>query len=201
MSSRTGSAWEPSWEPFAVDSPGRPWRLVESKPLRSGPHGLWWTATDTAWGSTDQKVGGSSPSGRATQKRPAGTGKTTALAPAVQHLHQHGRTVLVEVLPTAGAAEVLATETGMAADTLDKLLHEHRRPDRPPAPGYHLAPGATVILDEAGTVSTPKLDQLVKLAKEHRWRGRDGRRLPPVQCRGEGWDVRPPCRHLRWHRT
>lgn len=29
------------------------------------------------------------------------------------------------VAPTAAAAGVLATETGMAADTLDKLLVEH----------------------------------------------------------------------------
>ncbi len=55
---------------------------------------------------------------------PAGTGKTTALASAVAHLHAQGRPVF-GVAPTAAAAEVLATETGMAADTLDKLLIEH----------------------------------------------------------------------------
>jgi hypothetical protein len=42
--------WEPSWEPTAVDGSGR-----------------LWTPVDTAWRSTDQKVGGSSPSGRATE--------------------------------------------------------------------------------------------------------------------------------------
>ena len=48
-----------------MDSQGWPWTLVESKPVRSGPHGLWCTAVDTAWRSTDQEVGCSSPSGRA----------------------------------------------------------------------------------------------------------------------------------------
>ncbi len=100
---------------------------------------------------------------------PAGAGKTTALAPAVHHLQRQGRAVF-GVAPTAGAAEVLATETGMVADTLDKLLHEHQQPDRQPAPGYRLPAGATVILDEAGTVSTPKLDQLARLSEEHGWR-------------------------------
>ncbi len=100
---------------------------------------------------------------------PAGAGKTTALAPAVDHLQRQGRAVF-GVAPTAGAAEVLATETGMAADTLDKLLHEHRQSDRSPGPGYRLPAGATVVLDEAGTVSTPKLDQLAHLAEEQGWR-------------------------------
>jgi ATP-dependent exoDNAse (exonuclease V) alpha subunit len=74
------------------------------------------------------------------------------------------------VAPTAAAAEVLATETGLVADTLDTLLHEHRQSDRPPAPGYGLPAGATVILDEAGTVTTPKLDELADLAERHDWR-------------------------------
>jgi hypothetical protein len=40
--------WEPSWEPFVVDSCGR-----------------LWTTMDCAWRSTNHKVGASSPSGRA----------------------------------------------------------------------------------------------------------------------------------------
>ncbi len=66
---------------------------------------------------------------------PAGSGKTTALTPAVAYLQDRGQTVF-GVAPTAAAAEVLATETTMAADTLDKLLYEHSRPDRPPQPAY-----------------------------------------------------------------
>jgi ATP-dependent exoDNAse (exonuclease V) alpha subunit len=100
---------------------------------------------------------------------PAGTGKTTALAPAVDELQAQGRAVF-GVASTAAAAEVLATETAMATDTLDKLLHEHTRPDRPPGPVFNLPEGSTVIVDEAGTVSTPKLAALARLAEERRWR-------------------------------
>jgi len=49
-----------------VDSGGRVWTPVESKARLSGLCGRLWTAVDTAWRSTDQKVGGSSPSGRPT---------------------------------------------------------------------------------------------------------------------------------------
>ncbi len=100
---------------------------------------------------------------------PAGSGKTTALAPAVAYLHDRGQTVF-GVAPTAAAAGVLATETTMAADTLDKLLYEHTRPDRPPQPVFDLPRGSTVIVDEAGTVATPKLAALARLADEKAWR-------------------------------
>ena len=100
---------------------------------------------------------------------PAGAGKTTALAPAIEHLQHRGRAVF-GVAPTAAAAEVLATETGVTADTLDKLLHEHRQPDRRPSAVYDLPSRATVILDEAGTVSTSNLARLIELAERCRWR-------------------------------
>lgn len=65
-----GSApWEPNWEPFAVDLRGRLWTPADSKARRSCLYGLPWTPTDTAWRSTDQKLGGSSPSGRAKVQR------------------------------------------------------------------------------------------------------------------------------------
>jgi conjugative relaxase-like TrwC/TraI family protein len=100
---------------------------------------------------------------------PAGAGKTTALAAAVKDLRIRQRSVF-GVAPTATAAEVLATETGMTADTLDKLLYEHTQPGRPPIPGYELPAGATLIVDEAGTVSTPKLAQLARLSDQMQWR-------------------------------
>jgi ATP-dependent exoDNAse (exonuclease V) alpha subunit len=100
---------------------------------------------------------------------PAGSGKTTALTPAISHLQQRGQ-VVFGVAPTAAASHVLAAETGVVADTLDKLLHEHSRPDRPPEPAFQLGWGATVIVDEAGTVSTPKLADLARLADRHGWR-------------------------------
>ncbi|MEX0797587.1 MAG: MobF family relaxase, partial [Acidimicrobiia bacterium] len=99
----------------------------------------------------------------------AGAGKTTMLAGGVRNLLVQGRQAF-GVAPTAVAAEVLATETGMRADTLDKLLTEHSGPTRRPQPEYDLAAGATVIVDEAATASTPKLAQLFRLADQHDWR-------------------------------
>ena len=100
---------------------------------------------------------------------PAGSGKTTTLASAVTELRAQGRPVF-GVAPTAAAADVLGVESGMAADTLDKLLTEHHHPARPPDPPYNLPAGATVIVDEAGTAATPKLAELARLADEHEWR-------------------------------
>ena len=73
------------------------------------------------------------------------------------------------VAPSAAAAEVLATDTGVAAETIDKLLVEHRL-TRPPEHRYNLPPGATVIVDEAAMVSTPNLVELFALAEQRQWR-------------------------------
>ena len=100
---------------------------------------------------------------------PAGAGKTTMLAKANLNLLFQGRQAF-GVAPTAAAAEVLATETRMRADTLDKLLTEHSHPSRPPLPEYDLRARTTVIVDEAATASTPKLAQLARLADQHDWR-------------------------------
>jgi conjugative relaxase-like TrwC/TraI family protein len=99
---------------------------------------------------------------------PAGTGKTTALAPAVAQLQAEGRAVF-GVAPSAAAAEVLAVDTGVDADTVDKLLVEHT-PGRQPRPRYDLPAGALVIVDEAGMLSTPKLAELAVLADWKGWR-------------------------------
>ncbi len=99
---------------------------------------------------------------------PAGTGKTTALKPPVEQLHAEGRAVF-GLAPSAVAAEVLATETGTTADTIDKLLFEHSA-NRLPTHTYDLPRGTTVIVDEAGMVSTDKLHQLATLADNRAWR-------------------------------
>lgn len=99
---------------------------------------------------------------------PAGTGKTTGLEPAVEQLHADGRAVF-GVAPSAVAAEVLASETGTTADTIDKLLFEHSA-NRPPTHTYDLPLDTTVIVDEAGMVSTDKLHQLARLADDRAWR-------------------------------
>jgi len=99
---------------------------------------------------------------------PAGTGKTTALKPAVQLLHAHQRPVF-GVAPSATAAEVLGAETGVAADTIDKLIIEHQL-RRPPDDLYDLPTEATIIVDEAGMLATDKLAALADLADIKRWR-------------------------------
>ena len=66
--------------------------------------------------------------------------------------------------------QVLAAETGMPADTLDKLIYEHHRHDRSPHAGYALPAGSTLVVDEAGAVATPKLAQLAQLADQQQWR-------------------------------
>ncbi len=99
---------------------------------------------------------------------PAGTGKTTALAPAVRHLHTQGRAVF-GLAPSAAAAQVLTNETAVVADTIDKLLVEHDGL-RPPGKLYTLPAGTTLLVDEAGMVSTDKLAALASLADRHRWR-------------------------------
>lgn len=96
---------------------------------------------------------------------PAGTGKTTALSPAVAQLQEEGR-VVFGVAPSAAAAQVLSTETGVRADTIDKVLHEHQHPDGPTA-RFNLPPGSTLIVDEAGMVST---SHLAHLADQKHWR-------------------------------
>jgi len=99
---------------------------------------------------------------------PAGTGKTTALRPGIEQLRREGRAVF-GVAPSAAAAEVLAVDTGVDADTLDKLLIEHNL-DRPPDHRYDLPDGSTVLVDEAAMVSTPKLAELFDLAERRDWR-------------------------------
>jgi conjugative relaxase-like TrwC/TraI family protein len=99
---------------------------------------------------------------------PAGAGKTAAVAPAIDQLRGDGRAVF-GVAPSATAAEVLAVDAALSADTLDKLLVEHHL-QRPPDHRYDLPPGATVVVDEAAMVSTPKLAELADLADDRGWR-------------------------------
>ncbi len=98
---------------------------------------------------------------------PAGTGKTTTLRGAVADLRRHGRAVF-GVAPTAKAAKVLRDETGMAAETVAKLLYEWR--DHSPSDDYRLPSGATLVVDETGMLGTRALDQLVGLTVSQGWR-------------------------------
>ena len=99
---------------------------------------------------------------------PAGTGKTTALAPASPSSAPTAGLCSAS-LPSATAADVLSDETGVAADTLDKLLA--RAPPHPATePRYDLPVGATLIVDEAGMLPTAKLAELADLADVKGWR-------------------------------
>jgi hypothetical protein len=101
---------------------------------------------------------------------PAGTGKTTALAPAVSYLNDMQVPVFA-VAPSAVAAQVLAAETGVRADTIDKFLYEHRRGDGP-RPEFQLPVGGVLLVDEAGMASTGQLAEIAALAQDQRWRVR-----------------------------
>jgi ATP-dependent exoDNAse (exonuclease V) alpha subunit len=59
---------------------------------------------------------------------------------------------VVGLAPTATAAQVLADETGMVADTIDRFLLDDHQSARSRWPV-----GTTVIVDEAGMVATSKL--------------------------------------------
>jgi conjugative relaxase-like TrwC/TraI family protein len=99
---------------------------------------------------------------------PAGAGKTTMLRAAVSDLRAHGREVF-GVAPTAKAARVLERETGMTADTVAKLLLEWSLPDGP-RPTWLLPGGTTLVVDEAGMLSTPDMYRLTQLATSQHWR-------------------------------
>jgi conjugative relaxase-like TrwC/TraI family protein len=127
---------------------------------------------------------------------PAGTGKTTMLRRAADDLHRNRRPVFA-VAPTAKAAKVLRTETGIPADTVAKLLYEWRH--RRPADAYRLPADTTLVLDEAGMTGTGALDQLVTLAVSQRWRlvlVGDPRQLHAV---GRGGMFDELCRSARSH--
>ncbi len=100
---------------------------------------------------------------------PAGTGKTTMLRAAVADLQIVHRPVF-GFAPTAKAAQVLETETGMVADTVAKLLYEWSQPDRPPGYPWDIGAGTTLIVDEAGMLGTHDLYTLTRIADAHDWR-------------------------------
>ncbi len=99
----------------------------------------------------------------------AGAGKTSMLKTAVDTLTADGRGVF-GLAPSAVAAQVLQDETGMATDNITKFLWEHLQRDGGPSPAFQLPPGATVIIDEAGMVSTPHWAALTNLAHTNNWR-------------------------------
>lgn len=130
---------------------------------------------------------------------PAGTGKTTALRPAVDQLRREGRAVF-GVAPSAAAAEVLGTDAGVDADTLDKLLVEHAL-GPPTGPPLRAAAGRHSDLRRSGHGFDAATGRAGRSRRPAGLAPRPGRRPPPVQRRGALRDVRPPGRHIWGHRT
>ncbi|MFW6010014.1 MAG: MobF family relaxase, partial [Actinomycetota bacterium] len=94
---------------------------------------------------------------------PAGTGKTSTTACAVQRLRAEGRPV-IGLAPSGKAADVFRAEAGCRTDTVAGFLTRHQQTST-------LWPaGTTVILDEAGMARTEDLVRLAALAEHHRWR-------------------------------
>ncbi len=100
---------------------------------------------------------------------PAGAGKSSMVRCAGAGLSGGGRPVF-GLAPSATAAAILSAQTDVRTDTVDKLLFEHARTDRPCDPVYRLGWGTTVIVDEAGMLATPKLAALARLADRQGWR-------------------------------
>ncbi|MFJ2301030.1 MobF family relaxase [Oerskovia paurometabola] len=98
---------------------------------------------------------------------PAGAGKTTAMRAFARAVEMTGGRV-IGLAPSAAAASVLGDELGVGADTLHKLLHEHStRPSDDITAAMRLDEQTVILVDEAGMASTPDLDRLLTLAREH----------------------------------
>ena len=93
---------------------------------------------------------------------PAGTGKTTTMRALVDVWQRAGGRPVRGLAPTAAAASVLRTETGMdQAATIDYWA-TLRRAGQPAA---QFQPGELVIVDEAGMAGTLNLDRVVQAAR------------------------------------
>jgi conjugative relaxase-like TrwC/TraI family protein len=105
---------------------------------------------------------------------PAGTGKTTAMAPLAAAWANSGGTV-IGLAPTAAAAEVLAADLRQSTDTIDKLVQLAGRGGGPPPAADdparawfdHIGPQTLIVVDEAGMASTAGLDAVISHALAH----------------------------------
>jgi len=93
----------------------------------------------------------------------AGTGKTRTIGAAASAWAALGCPVR-GLAVSAVAADVLAHEAGISADTVAKLLYEHDRPAGP-GPRWRLEPGEVVVVDEASQLATVDLVRLVDLTR------------------------------------
>jgi conjugative relaxase-like TrwC/TraI family protein len=93
----------------------------------------------------------------------AGSGKTTALAVARKVWEDSGYPVR-GAAKAAVAARHLELATGIPSQTLDSLLADLHRAGGP------LPQGGVLVLDEAATVETPLLAELLTAARAARWK-------------------------------
>jgi hypothetical protein len=93
---------------------------------------------------------------------PAGAGKTTAMR-ALTLAWTQDRGQVLGLAPSAGAAAVLAEQTGIRTDTLAKLIWSLDHGDLPDWAAA-VGPSTLVIIDEAGMADTLSLDTAVQFA-------------------------------------
>lgn len=94
-------------------------------------------------------------------KGDAGTGKTTTLKEVVHGIEHRGGKPFC-CAPSSGAADVLRKELTADADTLQQLLVNPTLTTR--------VQGQTIVVDEAGLISTQQMRDLCRLAKEQNCR-------------------------------
>ena len=92
----------------------------------------------------------------------AGSGKTTALCAASQAWKEAGYSV-IGAAPFGEAARQLEAETGIAARTLESLLH---RVELAGDPRQVIGSSTVIIIDEASTIGNRQLDRLYRAANE-----------------------------------
>jgi conjugative relaxase-like TrwC/TraI family protein len=132
---------------------------------------------------------------------PAGAGKTQMLEIAARALRHEGHQV-VGVAPTAGAAGRLGGGPWLRADTVAKFLAQPEQPTEIWNPALRIGAGDTLIVDEAGMLSTPDLTRIIARSERERFRVvfvGDQRQLQAVG-RGGMFDhaiERLPCVELR----
>ena len=91
----------------------------------------------------------------------AGAGKTSSTRLAVDAIEASGNRV-IGMAPTAAAAAVMRSEMRINADTVDKILTDWQSGKA----SVDVRPGDVLLVDEAGMISTPKMEKILTLAQE-----------------------------------